>query len=181
MLHDSIWRHRDLRLLIPARAVSAFGDDVALLVLTLRVYGEGRGPWSITILLLCATVPIVVLAPLAGRLVDSVPFRTLATTAAVGMIQAQPGQRRSAMFLGTANATAALARRSFFICAPALLMATRANADTRQRKMRNTLPEPEDYAVCASRASRPRPGFGALPCAGYLSRIAIAYRSNFKT
>jgi hypothetical protein len=37
MLHDSIWRHRDLRLMIPARAVSAFGDDMALLVLTLRV------------------------------------------------------------------------------------------------------------------------------------------------
>src|SRR4029453_18838646 len=76
------WRHRDLRLMIPARAISAFGDDMALLVLTLRVYGEGRGPWSITILLVCATVPIVVLAPVAGRLVDSVPFRTLATVAA---------------------------------------------------------------------------------------------------
>src|SRR5262245_10451285 len=85
MLHAylSIWRHRDLRLMIPARAISAFGDDMALLVLTLRVYSDGHGPWSITILLLCATVPIVVLAPLAGRLVDTVPFRTLATTAAV--------------------------------------------------------------------------------------------------
>jgi MFS family permease len=85
MLHDylSIWRHRDLRVMIPARAISAFGDDMALLVLTLRVYSDDRGPWSITILLLCATVPIVVLAPLAGRLVDSVPFRTLATAAAV--------------------------------------------------------------------------------------------------
>jgi len=84
MLHDylSIWRHRDLRVMIPARAISAFGDDMALLVLTLRVYSDGRGPWSITILLLCATVPIVVFAPLAGRLVDSVPFRTLATAAA---------------------------------------------------------------------------------------------------
>lgn len=84
MLHDylSVWRHRDLRLMIPARAISAFGDDMALLVLTLRVYSDGRGPWSITILLLCATVPIVVLAPLAGRLVDTVPFRTLASAAA---------------------------------------------------------------------------------------------------
>ena len=85
MLHDylSIWRHRDLRLMIPARAVSAFGDDMALLVLTLRVYSAGRGPWSITILLLCATIPVVVLAPVAGRLVDTIPFRTLASVAAV--------------------------------------------------------------------------------------------------
>ena len=69
--------------MIPARAISAFGDDMALLVLTLRVYSDGRGPWSITILLLCATVPIVLLAPVAGRLVDTVPFRTLASVAAV--------------------------------------------------------------------------------------------------
>jgi MFS family permease len=69
--------------MIPARAISTFGDDMALLVLTLRVYSDGRGPWSITILLLCATVPVVVLAPVAGRLVDSMPFRTLATSAAI--------------------------------------------------------------------------------------------------
>src|SRR5213592_4234334 len=81
MLHDSIWRHRDLRLMIPARAVSAFGDDMALLVLMLRVYGDGRGPWSITILLLCATIPVVVLAPVAGRVVDTFPFRTVAASA----------------------------------------------------------------------------------------------------
>jgi MFS family permease len=85
MLHDylTIWRHRDLRVMIPARAISAFGDDMALLVLVLRVYADGRGPWSITILLLCATVPVVVLAPVAGRLVDTIPFRTLASVAAV--------------------------------------------------------------------------------------------------
>jgi MFS family permease len=82
MLHDSIWRHRDLRLLLPARAISAFGDDMALLVLTLRVYSAGFGPWSITLLLLCAAVPVVVLAPVAGRLVDTVPFARLATAAA---------------------------------------------------------------------------------------------------
>src|SRR4029078_13015575 len=85
MLDDylSILRHPDLRLMIPARAISAFGDDMALLVLTLRVYSSGRGPWSITILLLCATIPVVVLAPVAGRLVDTIPFRTLASLAAV--------------------------------------------------------------------------------------------------
>jgi MFS family permease len=78
----SIWRHRDLRLMLPARAVSAFGDDVALLVLMLRVYQHGLGPWSITGLLLCGAVPVVVLAPVAGRLVDSLPFRPLAAATA---------------------------------------------------------------------------------------------------
>ena len=79
----SVWRHRDLRLMLPARALSVFGDDVALLVLTLRVYDEGGGPWSITALLVCAALPVVALAPLAGRLVDTVPFRTLAATTAL--------------------------------------------------------------------------------------------------
>ena len=69
--------------MLPARALSSFGDDVALLVLMLRVYEDGRGPWSITALLVCAALPVVVLAPLAGRLVDSVPFRTLAVATAL--------------------------------------------------------------------------------------------------
>jgi MFS family permease len=80
---NSIWRHRDLRLMLPARALSSFGDDVALVVLMLRVYDAGLGPWSITALLFCSAVPVVVLAPVAGRLVDSLPFRTLAATSAV--------------------------------------------------------------------------------------------------
>jgi MFS family permease len=83
ILHASIWRHRDLRLMLPARALSAFGDDMALLVLTLRLYDNGLGPWSITGLLLCAALPVVVLARPAGWLVDTVPFRTLAVTTAL--------------------------------------------------------------------------------------------------
>lgn len=80
---DSIWRHRDLRLMLPARALSSFGDDMTLVVLTLRVYEEGLGPWSITGLLFCSAAPVVLLAPVAGRLVDSVPFRTLAVATAI--------------------------------------------------------------------------------------------------
>jgi MFS family permease len=80
---DSIWRHRDLRLMLPARALSSFGDDMTLVVLTLRVYEEGLGPWSITGLLLCSAAPVVLLAPLAGRLVDSMPFRALAVGTAI--------------------------------------------------------------------------------------------------
>jgi len=79
----SIWRHRDLRLMLPGRAISAFGDDVALVALMLRVYDQGLGPWSITGLLLCFAMPVVALAPLAGRLVDSVRFRRLAIATAV--------------------------------------------------------------------------------------------------
>ena len=89
LLHGSgrsIWRYRDLRIMLPARALSFFGDELAAFVLTLRVYSEGRGPWAITGLLLCFAVPVVVLAPIAGRFVDAVPFRTLAF--ATGLWQA---------------------------------------------------------------------------------------------
>src|SRR3954453_20087127 len=87
MLHDSsIWRHRDRRIMLPARAVSQFGDDLVLIVLMLRVFASGHGPWSVTGLLLCATLPVVLLAPVAGRLVGATPFRPLAV--AVGLWQA---------------------------------------------------------------------------------------------
>jgi MFS family permease len=69
--------------MLPGRAVSAFGDDVALIALTLRVYDHGLGPWSITALLLCFAAPVVAFAPLAGRLVDSMRFRRLAIPTAL--------------------------------------------------------------------------------------------------
>jgi MFS family permease len=80
---DSVWAHRDLRLMLPARALSSFGDEMTLVVLTLRLFDQGFGPWSITGLLVCAALPVVVLAPLAGRLVDSMPFRTLAVATSI--------------------------------------------------------------------------------------------------
>lgn len=96
-LQASVWRHRDLRLMLPAGAVSAFGDDLVLVVLMLQVYGEGHGPWAVTGLLLCAAVPTVALAPLAGRLVDRCAFRPLAVCSAgwqggccIGLVFADP-------------------------------------------------------------------------------------------
>jgi MFS family permease len=79
---SSIWRHRDARIALPARAFSTFGDDVVLVALTLRLFDEGQGAWAVTALLVCAAAPAVVLAPLAGRLADAVPFRLLAAVAA---------------------------------------------------------------------------------------------------
>lgn len=79
----SLWRRRDLRLMLPAQAVSSFGDYMTLVALTLRVYAEAHDPWAITGLLLCAAVPPALLAPIAGRRVDSLPFRSVAVTTAV--------------------------------------------------------------------------------------------------
>jgi len=70
----SIWSLRDVRLVLPARAVSYAGDSIALVALMLRV-SENGGPGAITALLLAFAVPTVVMIPFAGRIVDGYDSR----------------------------------------------------------------------------------------------------------
>ena len=60
---------RDFRLIFLAFALSSIGDYVALITLTLRMEGTGSG-WAVAALLLTGLIPPVVLAPVAGLLVD---------------------------------------------------------------------------------------------------------------
>ncbi|NEA34489.1 MFS transporter [Streptomyces sp. SID13031] len=73
-LHISLWSYRDLRLVLPARAVSYAGDSIALVALMLRVSDDG-GAAAITALLLAFAVPTVVMIPFAGRIVDGYDSR----------------------------------------------------------------------------------------------------------
>lgn len=70
----SLWSYRDVRLVLPARAVSYAGDSIALVALMLRVSGDG-GAAAITALLLAFAVPTVVMIPFAGRIVDGYDSR----------------------------------------------------------------------------------------------------------
>lgn len=90
-LQTSIWSFPDIRLVLPARALSYAGDSVALVALMLRVSHDG-GPGAITLLLLAFAVPTVVMIPFAGRIVDGHDSRTvlvwaslLQTAAGVGL------------------------------------------------------------------------------------------------
>lgn len=76
-LQISIWSFPDLRLVLPARALSYAGDSIALIALMLRVSESGGGAASMTALLLAFAVPIVVMIPIAGRIVDSYDSRTV--------------------------------------------------------------------------------------------------------
>ena len=76
ILQTSIWSHRDIRLVLPARALSFAGDSIALIALMLRV-SEGHGPAAITALLLAFAVPTVAMIPFAGRIVDGFDSRTV--------------------------------------------------------------------------------------------------------
>lgn len=68
---------RDLHLVVGARALSLLGDEVALVALLLRTQARGEGAWSVVTLLLAGMLPLVLLAPLVGRLVDRTDSRTL--------------------------------------------------------------------------------------------------------
>jgi len=81
-IYRRLWRNRDLRIALIARSVSEFGDDLALVALLLRVHDEGGGPLGVAALLIASTLPIVVLAPWAGRLADSKDSRLLIVVSA---------------------------------------------------------------------------------------------------
>ncbi|TCC11109.1 MFS transporter [Kribbella soli] len=75
-LQTSIWSFRDIRLVLPARALSYAGDSIAMIALMLRV-SDGHGPAAVTALLLAFAVPTVVMIPFAGRIVDGFDSRTV--------------------------------------------------------------------------------------------------------
>jgi Na+/melibiose symporter-like transporter len=68
---------RDLRILAGAVALSAAGDLLLVVVLSLRVHDLTGDGYAVAALFAALMAPIVVLAPLAGRLVDRVETRTL--------------------------------------------------------------------------------------------------------
>lgn len=66
----SIWRHRDLRLLIPALTISLVGDALAMIVLILRVHDQGGGTAGIAVLMIAFALPTVLAMGVAGRIAD---------------------------------------------------------------------------------------------------------------
>ncbi|MGN6613058.1 MAG: MFS transporter [Angustibacter sp.] len=87
-LRTSVWRHRDLRLAGPGRALSVLGDEIALIALMLHVHDSGAGTRGVMLLLGSAALPTVLLAPWAGRLADRVDSRLLTVTSALGQLLA---------------------------------------------------------------------------------------------
>ncbi len=79
----SVWRHRDLRVIAVSRAASFLGDEVAVVALTLLAYSRGWGTSGVAAMLAVSALPLVLAAPLAGRLVDRHDSRTLVAWSAV--------------------------------------------------------------------------------------------------
>lgn len=68
-------RNRDFALAVGARATSFVGDEAAVIALTLAL--ASHGPWAVAILMLAGFAPLIVMAPLAGVLVDRYDSRRL--------------------------------------------------------------------------------------------------------
>jgi MFS family permease len=68
---------RDLLIALAGRMVSTFGDEVALVALTLRLQADGGRPYQVALLLAAGSIPLLFLARPVGRLVDSVDSRYL--------------------------------------------------------------------------------------------------------
>lgn len=81
-----LWRIRDLRIAVLARAVSLLGDEVAVVALLLRTQEQGNGAWPVVALLLAGVLPLMLLAPLVGPLVDRVDSRTLLLMSGSGQL-----------------------------------------------------------------------------------------------
>ncbi|WFE37928.1 MFS transporter [Micromonospora sp. WMMD998] len=79
-------RWSDVWLATTARGVSSCGDFLAATALTLALQSAGAGGLAVSGLLLAATLPLVALAPLTGRLADRVDSRVLLVAA--GLVQA---------------------------------------------------------------------------------------------
>ncbi|MEJ7774680.1 MAG: hypothetical protein WKF72_07685, partial [Nocardioidaceae bacterium] len=76
MNDPSVWSHRDMRLVLPARALSFFGDSIAFVVLSLRI-SESEQPALMTLLFIAFALPLFALSGVAGRLVDEHDSRRL--------------------------------------------------------------------------------------------------------
>ncbi|MFI2662397.1 MFS transporter [Micromonospora carbonacea] len=79
-------RWPDVWLATAARGISSCGDFLAASTLTLALQSAGAGGPAVAGLLIAASLPLVGLAPLTGRLADRVDSRTLLVAA--GVVQA---------------------------------------------------------------------------------------------
>jgi MFS family permease len=108
-------RERDFQLILVGVALSALGDYLALLALTLEVYDSTGSGWAVSGLLLTGLAPQVLFAPLAGWLVDRretvrvlvlVALLQAATAAALAFVNPLAAIYVLSLLLGTGVAVA---------------------------------------------------------------------------
>lgn len=64
-----------LTLAVATTFVMAAGDGLAGVALAIRIYGTSHAGWAVALVFLATSLPVVVLAPLAGFVLDHLPLR----------------------------------------------------------------------------------------------------------
>ncbi len=73
----SVWSHRDVRLILPARTVALAGHAMAVVTLLLQAHDRGVGTVGVAILLIALALPAIATMGVVGRLADTHDSRTL--------------------------------------------------------------------------------------------------------
>jgi MFS family permease len=81
-------RWRDVHIAAVARGASIGGDMLTATALLLALQSRGAGGVAVAAVLIAASAPLVLLAPLSGRLVDRVDSRVLLTVVGAGQAAA---------------------------------------------------------------------------------------------
>src|SRR3984957_13456350 len=74
---------RPLRIATALQVIVAAGNGLAYVALSLRVYQETHSTLAVTMVLLAGGLPIVLLAPVSGLLLDRLPMGRLLAAAAL--------------------------------------------------------------------------------------------------
>jgi len=105
-LDSPLWRNRDFVLASSARFTAAAGMGAVVVCVLLHLQAATAaggipvpGPWLVAAYLLCSALPLVVLAPWAGRLADTRDSRTLATAASAVSAAAVAGMGLGIQYL----------------------------------------------------------------------------------
>ena len=70
-------QRRDLTLVAILRGVSYLGDSIALIALYLRLSHGSHASWAIAALSIAAALPLVLLSPISGFIIDHTPVKRL--------------------------------------------------------------------------------------------------------
>ena len=101
-----LWRNRDFLLASSARFIATAGMGAVIISVMLHLQNLAAagqtavaGPWLVAAYLLCSALPLVLLAPWAGRLADTRDSRTLATASSVVSAAAVAGMGLGMQYL----------------------------------------------------------------------------------
>src|SRR3984957_15992385 len=74
---------RPLRIATALQVMVAAGNGLAYVALALRVYQETHSTWAVTMVLLAGGLPVVLLSPISGLLLDRLPMGGLLASASL--------------------------------------------------------------------------------------------------